>query len=182
MKKSLLSVVAFFVFALAASAQTEKGSWLVGGNLGLNTAKNNTEISISPSAGYFFLHNFAAGINFDYSYSKVSYSKVTQLGVGPFARYYFGTMNIRPFADAELSYESQKTKDPASVTTVNGSSFFVGGGLAAFINRNVSVEALAGYKNTSIQSGPNTGGFNLRIGFQVYLSREQVEKIKERRF
>ena len=178
MKRILVSLSVLLSLGLVASAQTEKGSWLVGGNLNLNTAKNNTEISFMPSAGYFFLNNFAAGANATISYSKAVDVKNTTFGIGPFARYYFGTMNIRPFADAELSFESTKTKTTLSSDTYNSTSFFLGGGLAAFINRNVAVEAIAGYKNTSFANGPNTGGFNLRIGFQVYLSGAQVENIK----
>jgi len=183
MKRNSLSFLFFLFLGIAATAQTEKGSWLVGGNFGLNTAKNNSQISISPSAGYFFLHNFAAGAQINFAYSKDVDIKRTNFGVGPFARYYFGTMNIRPFADGELSYESTKSKivGTGASSTVNGSSFFIGGGLAAFINRNVAIEGLAGYKSKSIKNGPNTGGINLRMGFQVYLSRDQVENMKSGR-
>jgi hypothetical protein len=179
MKKIVFSLLVLIAVGHGAFAQTEKGSWLVGGNLNLNTAKNNTEISLIPSAGYFFVNNFAAGVNAEVSYSKIADVKNTTLGIGPFARYYFGTMNIRPFADGELTFESNKSKTSTGSDTYNSSSFFLGGGLAAFINRNVAIEGLAGYKHTSFESGPNTGGFNLRIGFQVYLSGAQVENIKK---
>ena len=148
MKKSSLSLLVFLFLGFAASAQTEKGSWLVGGNLGLNTSKNNTNIDFSPKAGYFFLHNFAAGAAIDLGYSKVVDIKTTTFGIGPFARYYFGTMNIRPFGDAEFSVNSQKQKTPSTSNTYNSTSFFLGAGLAGFINRNVAIEGLAGYSHT----------------------------------
>jgi hypothetical protein len=179
MKRISLSLLVFLFLGFAATAQTEKGNWLVGGNLGLNTAKNDTKFSFSPSAGYFFLHNFAAGAKVNLSFTKVVDTKTTDIGIGPFARYYFGTMNIRPFADVELSFDSRKTTIAASSKTKNSNSFFIGGGLAAFINRNVAIEGLAGYKRTSFAKDPSTGGFNLSIGFQVYLSNSQVQDLKE---
>lgn len=186
MKRISLSLLVFLFLGFAATAQTEKGNWLVGGTLGLNTSKNNTNINFSPAAGYFFLHNFAAGAALNLGYSKIAFNKVSTFGIGPFARYYFGTMNIRPFGDAELSFDSQKSKTTSSsssttvASTVNSTSVFFGAGLAGFINRNVAIEGLAGYSHTStnVTGSANTGGFNLRVGFQVYLSNSQVQDLK----
>lgn len=178
MKRNVVSVFAFLLIGLAASAQTEKGNWLVGGNLNLNTASQNTNIGLTPSAAYFFLNNFAAGANVNFNYAKFGGNKTTTFGVGPFARYYFGTLNIRPLLEADLNFTSNKIR-PASgsiSTTENGTGFFLGGGLAAFINRNVALEGLAGYDHTSVNGG--SGGFVLRVGFQVYLSRAQVESLQ----
>ncbi|HZG23145.1 MAG TPA: outer membrane beta-barrel protein [Chitinophagaceae bacterium] len=179
MKRIVVSLFALLGLGLVASAQTEKGNWLVGGNITLNTAKQNTQVAINPSAGYFFMNNIAAGINANVSHAKFGGNKTTTLGVGPFARYYFGTMNIRPLLEASLDFNSNKVETSATgsaSTTENGTGYFLGGGLAAFINRNVAIEGLAGYDRTSVNGG--SGGFNLRIGFQVYLSRAQVENIK----
>lgn len=178
MKKSLSGLFVFMVIGLAASAQTEKGNYLVGGNFELNTAKNNTVIAFSPSLGYFLINNFAVGANLNLSYTKSLNAKTTGFGLGPFARYYLGTLNIRPFGEADFNFTSQKTKVSSSSTTVNGTSFFLGAGLAAFINRNVAIEGLAGYSHSDYAHASGSGGFNLRIGFQVYLSKEQVASVK----
>ena len=179
MKRSVGAVLVLLFLGLTVNAQTEKGSWLVGGNISLNTAKNKTEISLMPTGGYFFTKNFVAGANTEISYTKEVEHKTTTLGIGPFARYYLGTMNVRPFADGELIYESNKDKYPNTSSTVNSRSYFLGAGLAAFINRNVAVEGVAGYKRTKFEGGPGTGGFNLRIGFQVFLSRTQLERVRK---
>lgn len=178
MKKNLLGLFAFMMIGLAASAQTEQGNYLVGGNIGLNTAKNDFKINLSPSVGYFFINNLAAGANVDLAYSKAGPNKSTILGVGPFARYYFGTLNIRPFAHANVNFTSNRAKTSGVSTTLNGSNYLLGAGLAAFINRNVAVEGLVGYSRTNYKNVPGTGGFNLRIGFQIYLSKEQVASVK----
>ena len=180
MKKNVCSLLlAFLAFGLAASAQTEKGSWLVGGNVNLNTAKNTTAIGFTPMAGYFLINNFAVGANLNFNYNKDVVAKTTRFGVGPFARYYLGTMNIRPFAHANINFTSTNTKNgSAASSTATGSEFFIGGGLAAFINRNVAIEGLAGYTSNTIAHQGSYGGFGLRIGFQVYLSRYQVASLK----
>ncbi len=180
MKKHVLSVLALVTVAMAASAQTEQGNFLVGGNLELNTGKNNTVVTVSPTAGYFFVENFAAGANVNFSTSKVGDINTTSIGVGPFARYYFGTMNARPFAHADFGVRSTKSKIGAGqARTESGSNYFLGGGLAAFINRNVAIEGLVGYRHTALRDEEGSGGLNLRVGFQVYLSRRQVERLTQ---
>lgn len=180
MKKHVLSALVLLSVAVAASAQTEQGNFLVGGNLELNTGKNSTLVTVNPSAGYFFIENFAAGANVGFTTSKVGDIKSTAVSVGPFARYYFGTMNVRPFAHADLGFTSAKTKLAAQNSrTETGSNYFLGGGLAAFINRNVAIEGLVGYRHTALKDEEGSGGFNLRVGFQVYLSKRQVERLTQ---
>jgi hypothetical protein len=187
MKKNVFTLFALILMAGAATAQTETGSWLVGGNVNLNTAKNNTNIGVSPMIGYFFAENFAAGANISLDYSKYEVStgegRSTTFGLGPFARYYFGSSNTRPLLHGSWSFISEKDKlkiySPASETTStrNGSQFFIGGGLAGFINRNVALEALAGYNHFKYRhAGEGSGGFLLRVGFQVYLSGSQMSR------
>ena len=179
MKKNVCSLLlAFLALGLAASAQTEKGSWLVGGNVELNTAKNNTVIGFTPMAGYFLINNFAVGADVNFNYTKSGTGKQTTFGIGPFARYYLGTMNIRPFAHANVDFVSTNTKVGTTSSTATGTNFFLGAGLAAFINRNVAIEGLAGYSSTSTANQGSYGGFGLKIGFQVYLSRYQVASLK----
>lgn len=177
MKRNLSGLLMFMVIGLAASAQTEKGNYLVGGNFLLNTPKNNTTIAFTPSAGYFVIPNFAIGANVNLSYTKTSV-KTTQFGIGPFARYYLGTLNIRPFGEADFNFTTAKTKVGSTKGSANGTNFFLGAGLAAFINRNVAIEGLAGYSHSNYSHSDGSGGFNLRIGFQVYLSKAQVNSVK----
>lgn len=177
MKKNVFTLLVFFVMTGAAFAQTEKGNWLVGGNIGLNTPKTNTTFNVSPNAGFFFIDNFAAGAMFNYNYNKTETRKNTDFGFGPFARYYFGSSNTRPLLHAQYNYLSTKTTVGTVSSTLNGGEFYVAGGLAAFINRNVALEGLAGYDYTKHRhSTDGSGGFKLMIGFQVYLSGSQMSR------
>lgn len=177
MKKMVLSTACCLMMGLFASAQTEQGNWLAGGNVELNTAKNDTRIMFTPSVGYFFATNFAGGANVSLDYSKTGTTKSTSWGIGPFARYYFGTTNIRPLVHANVDFTSTKTKVAGVSNTFTGTNYFLGAGLAGFINRNVALEGLAGYSHTAYEHQDGTGGFRLKIGFQVYLSPMQVSNI-----
>ncbi len=178
MKKTLLFVSMLLCLARTGLAQTQKGDGLVGGNLELNTAKNNSTINISPMAGYFFADNFAAGANLDINYQKQGELKLTSFGIGPFARYYFlGNATLRPLVHADLNFTSNKRKIGSESSTLTGTNYFLGGGAAAFLNRNVALEALAGYDHTAFENQDGTGGFKIKVGFQVYLSRAQVAAV-----
>jgi len=98
MKKLLLSLVAVAGLMYSANAQTEKGKFILGGNVGFNStkvegaAKSDVSFSIVPSAGYFVSNNFALGTGVGYTYDKqVSRLQLNEaFVVAPFGRYYVG--------------------------------------------------------------------------------------------
>lgn len=177
MRKIILAIFLSCIGSLLY-AQTEKGDWLVGGRIDINTGENSTLIGFTPSAGIFLINNFAVGGNIEINHEKFGDTKVTTLGIGPFARYYFTTAKARPLVHAAINYISSKVKQTSFTSTNNGSRIFLGGGVAVFMNENVSIEILAGYANTKYKDFAGSGAFNLGIGFQVYLNRGQVDKIR----
>jgi hypothetical protein len=181
MKKSLLLCACMTViFALGnrAEAQTQKGDWLVGGLLDLNTAKNSTTFEFSPNVGYFILENLAIGGTLVYSYDKLGDLKVTSFGIGPFMRYYFGDTKIRPFFAGDMTFEKQKFTTTAGSSTEDAFNWFLGGGAAFFINENVAVDGLLGYGHSKVSDEDGSGGLRLRVGFQVYINRNQAESVR----
>ncbi len=175
--RKIITTIVFAVIFITVNAQTEKQDWLVGGRIDLNTGENSTHIGFSPSAGIFVIDNFAVGANFLVDYNKSGDVKATDFGLGPFFRFYFLKGMVKPLIHASVSYLSSKYKSPAFSTTNNGTNILAAGGVALFINENVSVEILAGYSHTKYKDFDGSGGFNLGIGFQVYLSKKQMEKI-----
>ncbi len=157
------------LFSLPGFTQTEQRDWLVGGSFALNTSRNTT-ISLTPAAGYFFLNNFAAGGTLNLSYNKIGDEKRTVIGFGPFARYYFGKKELKPFIASEYIFTSNKFDNPNFSSTVNGADFFIGPGLAAFVNEHIAIETIVGYVNSKVSDVPSDGGVVVRIGFQIYLS------------
>jgi len=178
MRKIVMTILLAVIF-ITVNAQTQKQDWIVGGRVDLNTGENSTHIGFSPSAGIFVIDNFAIGANFLIDYNKSGDVKATDFGVGPFLRYYFLKGMVKPILHTSVNYLSSKYKSPAFSTTNNGSNILAAGGVALFINENVSVEILAGYSHTKYKDFDGSGGFSLGIGFQVYLSKKQVENISK---
>ena len=177
MKKFI--VVALLITGITnANAQTEKQDWMVGGSIRLNTSKNNTEVAFEPNAGMFVINNLAVGGNLMLDYSKTGNTKVTNFGLGPFARYYFTNGNVRPIFHGSINYLSQKVKVPGNTSSNNGINFFFGGGVAIFAGEQASLDILAGYDYTKYKGFEGSGGFSLTIGFQVYLLKRQVERMR----
>lgn len=176
--KKIIAIMLLTVAFYTVNAQTEKGDWIVGGRVDLNTGENSTQIRFNPGAGIFVINNLAIGGNFVIDYAKSGDLKTTNFGLGPFARYYFTTSNAKPLIHTAFNYISSKAKGPSTSITNNGINFLAAGGVALFINQNVAIEILAGYSHTKYEDFEGSGGFNLGIGFQVYLSKRQVDDIK----
>jgi hypothetical protein len=96
MKKVL--VAAFALVSLTVNAQ--KGTLLVGGNVGISSAKypstpndnKSTSFVFNPTVGYQFNDNWTTGILADIASQKTTNSlnvesKSSRFGVGPFIRY-----------------------------------------------------------------------------------------------
>ena len=178
MKKFLLSLVLLSVI-FVATAQTDKGDWMIGGSFRLNTSDNNTEIALTPDAGIFIINNLALGVNLGFVYLKSGDVKVTSFGIGPFARYYFTDAKVRPILHGNLNFMSRKTEIVGVPSTTNNiTSYFLGGGAAIFISDQVSIDGLMGYANSKVKNSSGNGGFALSIGFQIYLLRKQVDDLR----
>lgn len=177
MKKFITASLLIALFT-TANAQTEKQDWMVGGGLRLNTSDNNTEIAFQPNAGIFVIKNLAVGANISLDYAKTGNTKLTSFGIGPFVRYYFTNAKVRPLLHASLNYLSSKVKTPVTTSTNSGLNFFLGGGAAIFVSDQVSLDILAGYDHTKYKDFDGSGGFALTIGFQVYLLKHQMDRLR----
>ncbi|AQG80110.1 hypothetical protein [Spirosoma montaniterrae] len=190
--KAYLLVIALCVGAVTTvSAQTEKGSKLVGaqvGNLTFPTSGGGGSIiGLQPAIGWFVGNNLAVGVGVPFFSVGASGTRVTQIGITPFARYYIGPSNVKPFLGASvgvintsLSGRGTGNADPST----NG-IYSVSGGLAFFINQSVSFDLgltytggetvavnslLGGGLNSLTPAIPESINFNL--GFQVYFGKK----------
>ena len=178
--KKILSIVFLASIFYSVNAQTDKGDWMIGGRVDLNTGENSSQVRFNPGAGVFVINNLAIGGNFAIDYAKSGDTKTTTFGVGPFARYYFTNSNAKPLVHTAFNYISSKVKGPNTSITNNGINFIAAGGVALFMNQNVAFEILAGYSHTKFKDFEGSGGFSLGIGFQVYLSKKQVDDIRSK--
>ena len=181
MKK--IPVVFLALLSLPAFSQTDKGATIVGGSLSLQTTKNNSNFSFNPNIGFFPANNFALGAGVNLNFSKQGDVKNNVVGIGPYARYYFGKTTTKPFFTVEGSYLNSKvetTLDNGEKKELNtsGFGFLVGLGFAAFVNDIVAVEGLTGYNYSDFKNSSGSSGFTMRLGFQLYFSRKSYSDLK----
>lgn len=99
MKKVILSIALLSGIAFTTQAQTEKGKFIVGGNVSYNTlktdadgAKASHDFSIVPNVGYFVSDNIAVGTGIGFQTSKASsesdFGKKNAFVIAPFGRHY----------------------------------------------------------------------------------------------
>lgn len=159
----------------AVHAQTERGDWMVGGGLELNTSTNKTVFVFNPNIAWFIVKDFALGAQFSFSYLSLGDNRINTYGAGPFLRYYIPTKNVRPFIHGDIDFQTNKIKNATITTTENAFSFFIAGGAAFFINENLAFETKIGYRYTDLKGHDGAGGLGLSLGFQVYINRRQAE-------
>ncbi len=177
MKKLLILILV--VAVLDVSAQTDKGNIMVGGQLALSTNKDGSDFRFNPQFGYFAANNFALGGEMNFDFSKSGTIRVNEFGIGPFARYYFGKSQTKPFLVSSVDYVSTTTKSNNLEVNATGWSFLAGAGFAAFLNRTVAVEGIIGYRYADYSNTEGSGGLNLSLGFQLYFGKELPGDIKK---
>lgn len=199
MRTNLKSSLIFFILmgiSTSVLAQTEKGSILIGGSSSLNFTSLSgkvesgnysgdgskiSSLELSPGAGYFIFNNLAVGVQFSLSSASEKeigdkYTESTTM-LFPFARLYFGKSNIKPFVQAAYGPGWQKWQyNDNDKERENLTGYELTGGLAFFLNRNISFDISLGYasatakftdyRNVDINSTASGTGGN--IGFSIF--------------
>lgn len=144
MKKVILSIALLSGIAFTTQAQTEKGKFIVGGNVSYSTIKSDAanakashNFSIVPSAGYFVSDNIAVGTGIGFQSSKASAASITgkqeAFVIAPFGRHYtpvaekfkfFGQLSV-PMAFGTTK-QTEKVDDDIKVGDKNGNSTSIG--------------------------------------------------------
>lgn len=189
MKKTILLIItAGFIFC-NANSQITKGNWMVGGSGSFSTNNvsatrfQTTNIEIKPSIGFFIATKLAAGLKF--SYISEDLSKFAQMTgspgltvhsflIGPFVRYYFlePEKMVNFFAEANYSYGTYKSTGIFTISDGKSNDLSLALGSAIYFNSSVAIEFSLGYYSThDVTYGYNNNGFQLGIGFQIYLEK-----------
>ncbi|MEO5967231.1 MAG: hypothetical protein ABIP68_04285 [Ferruginibacter sp.] len=193
MKKVIYLLPIFMFVSLFTTAQTQKGWYLIGGNLSnmsLNFQKGKTAFSfnIEPKVAWFVKDNLAiggqvlAGINTSNGYTAFNY------GIGPLVRFYTANKTTdmkksRIFIESNVGIFGQNVKVTGSPSTnTNGLGVGIGPGYSYFLNQNVAIEGLLKYNlNVGFGNSTTNNSLSLGIGFQIYLPgskvRSEVNKI-----
>jgi len=197
MKKFFFLATAFCLTGIVSNAQTQKGHYLIGGNIGnigttLQKGGSDFGIQVTPKVAWFIDDNLAVGGQVALGYqTKRNAGNTFSYNVGPLARYYFGDAEmdkvninapkpVRFFAEANagISGENYKAKGADAIST-NGFNVGVGPGVAFFLNENIALEALAKYDLTlGFGSTPAINRINIGVGFQIYLPGSKLKAIR----
>jgi outer membrane protein W len=192
MKKTLLLLTVFLLMFFPVLAQTDKGSWLMGGSAGLDytvqTSGRTLNASLSPQTGYFLADNFALGLRLPLglqsNYTETLSADGIQTenrtltyraGIGPFVRYYFGKSAIRPFINAGTDYQFSRTRiavngsEQARIRVEDSYSISGGAGMAYFISQFVGLESQLGYTYFRSDELNKYSRLGLSVGLQIYI-------------
>jgi hypothetical protein len=180
MKKISLIAALLTGVAFSAGAQTQRGTFTVGGELHYNSYESDNEETTShelivlPRIGYFITDNLVVGTGIGYMERKDSfdgemnsaYSLMKALHISPFGRYYLPAgNNLKFFGQLSVPMNFGKTKGESASTwivapmEVNSFAVNLAPGFAFFPTANLGLEfMLSGFsyqKTTEKVDSPN---------------------------
>ncbi len=179
MKKIYFTTI-LMVLILAGFSQTEKGSWLLGGNIGYSstheteTGNSSTysTFTLNPKIGFFPVNNFAVILNTNYiSESSGNFSDHSLL-IGPALRYYFpGSESVRFFVGSGVGFGSTSDTHNTAYQFEAGPSFFLTPAVALEMNINYQSSSTK-YNDADSQFNSNytQSQFGIGFGFIIYLN------------
>lgn len=161
----MLSTCFAVLLAFSASAQTDQGHYLIGGDLPFSARLNNgSSIALNANFAYFLIDNFALGGTVQLSTG----GGYTDYLIGPIARYYFKTGNdkLKPFLQGALGLRGSSSDYGSSTSGLGGN---VAGGLAIFLNEHIALEPNVRVDFDSRDGATSSGTVSLNLGIQAYL-------------
>lgn len=185
-----------FLFLVAVAltgvtyAQTEKGGWMAGADLGLSYTSTSTTVKngsssndlgatnvfkFTPNLNYFVIDNLAVGLGLSYTNTKKKDTDaVNEFAIMPNATYFFPLGgDVAPFVGAGVGYGSASQGSHDS-EKASGLIFGVKGGVAYFVNSGVALTGSVGYdyKNYTNKADSNIkaniGTLGVGIGVAVF--------------
>jgi opacity protein-like surface antigen len=179
MKKIYFTAV-LMVLAMAGFSQTEKGSWLLGGNISYTSTKetetgNSSSVSVftlNPKIGFFPVNNFAVILNTNYITESSGNFSDHNLLIGPAVRYYFpGLESVRLFVGTGVGFGSTSDTHSTAYQFEAGPSFFLTRAVALEMNINYQSSSTK-YNEADSQYNSNytQSQFGVGFGFIIYLN------------
>lgn len=173
MKKIVLLAAVLMMSASAAFAQTESGTFRIGGssNLGFSSikqdvdgAKSANEFNLGVDAGYFLIDNLSLNVGVNFESYKMDEAKSNTIGINAGLRYY---LPVNVFVNADFELRSLKNGDDKAVS---GTALNLGAGYAAFVCDNFAIEPMVGYRLGlgNKDDGTKASGFVAKVGLSYY--------------
>lgn len=198
--KKLILFTSAILFAVTVNAQTEKGKFLVGGQVNYSSVKSDAEnaeatqsFNVVPNVGYFVSDNIAVGTGVGYQFAKTpgtQAEKEQAFVVSPFGRYYVGNNSQFKFftqLSVPLAFGNVKVADNDEDFSKVGSSTSIGvnlsPGFAFFPTSKIGIEfSLNGiaYENKRVKDAEDntvegSGSDAFSIGADFFAPRVGIQ-------
>jgi hypothetical protein len=157
MKQTLLIALICLAGTFCLSAQTEKGTVLLGGSMVFTTSDGSSVFSASPNVGLLIMDQVAITTTFQALFKEGTSS----WAIGPAIRLYLGeNPNGKFITQVGINFGGAKN-------TKSDVGYDLTLGYAAFLNESIALELLASYRKT----GDDKGIFAIGAGFQIHYHR-----------
>lgn len=160
--KTIIFVFGIFLScAITAKAQTETGTFLIGGNIYYTSIDGNGVFTAQPAIGLFITDNLAVGSEFSFITAQGS----NIWAIGPFVKpYFFVSPSGGYFAKGSFLAAGESGFDAHL-------GFSIGAGYASFINESIALEFGGSYSRLAESSEI----IQLGVGFQIHF-RDREER------
>jgi hypothetical protein len=186
--KTILLISLFLALTSTAFTQINKGQFLIGGKISLESIKEEnprndthqaTNFYISPDIGYFIINKMATGLRLDFlSYNSKSGGIETHTNVttiSPFIRYYFlpSTNKVNALIDVGYIHNKTKWSGPNSQVNEKSNGYNISAGPSIFLTDRIALEFILGFKHTKSANYGYTksNAFNSGFGLQIHLGK-----------
>lgn len=156
MKKLILSAMAVFALSFAHAQEEEstfgfgEGDIFVEGNIGFgstndkNTETKTSNFNFAPKAGYFISDDLAVGLDLGFASNKTEVAgteteKISAVGIGAFARYYFLDLGERFKTYGEFGVGYATANDKIADVKVNILGVGATLGINYFVTENLAI-------------------------------------------
>lgn len=182
MKTKLILLFFFSLVFSFAQAQTARGTWLVDGSAGmarnLTPGGDNWSAGIAPRIGYFLTENFMLEVELQYSYGRSAPSDLNfetqSRAIVPGTRFYISlpSETLAPFLEVRGGY--RHIRNQFSDLATNSEQWFWNPsvGLDYFLNPNIALEAMIGYRGSYFDNTvQDAHSLLLAAGLQLFLTQ-----------
>lgn len=189
--KLLLILSCFFTILFQLDAQTEKGSWMIGGAVSANLVFEEDAFNfiISPGVGHFILHGLAVGFQPSWGYARsetpnTGFFKSYDYALMPSIKYFVKINKvIYPFTG--LSYGWNRSIGRSEKGTLDydfsGNILEFNTGIIFFVNDFIGIENAATYQRRDSESTFTVRkDWTFRLGIRAFLPEGGLKKERPR--
>ncbi|MFN7116344.1 MAG: hypothetical protein ACK4TA_06055 [Saprospiraceae bacterium] len=185
MRVYALLLISFTLFIPAyLAAQTERGSWTIGGFVSYRTQRNpevQKAFYVAPEFGYFPIRNLVVGLKPGLDITNTNPGTIDERKarfyiLQPYARYFIGNgLKVRPFTGISYGlYTSTWHIKNQLIADTDGTIFEGTVGVILFLNKSLGIENAIVYRDTrskvqNLNQQYQSGVVSFNVGINFFL-------------